>query len=136
MEKHINVFFPGGKRVDATINGMTVYTDQYPEQGGEGSAPEPFELFLASLGTCAGVYALDFCITRGISTDEMSISMKCSFDDATHRCEKVELDLAVAPDFPEHYRNAVIRSMDLCSVKKHIVNPPVMELKTSRLIPK
>lgn len=132
MKKTIKVFFPGGKRVDAEINGMTVHTDQYPEQGGDGTAPEPFEIFLASLGTCAGVYALDFCRTREIPTDEMSISMNCIFDNTTHRCLKIELDLAVPPDFPEHYRKAVIRSMDLCSVKKHIVSPPAIEIKISK----
>ena len=132
MEKTIEVFFPGGKRVDARINGMTVHTDQYPDQGGEGSAPEPFELFLASLGTCAGIYALDFCRTRGIPTGEMSNSMKCSFDDATHKCAKIELDLTVPGDFPGHYMKAVARSMDLCSVKKHIMDPPVIDLKVSK----
>jgi ribosomal protein S12 methylthiotransferase accessory factor len=129
MEKSLEIVFPGGKRVDAKINGMTVRTDQYPEEGGEGTAPEPFEVFLASIGTCAGIYALDFCRTRGIPTENVSLSMNCSFDDKTFRCNKIELDLSLPEEFPDHYLKAVVRSMDLCSVKKHIVEPPEIELK-------
>jgi putative redox protein len=132
MEKRLEIVFPGGKRVDAKINGMTVHTDQYPEEGGEGSAPEPFEVFLASIGTCAGIYALDFCRTRDIPTEDLSLTMNCSFDDKTFRCHKIELNLSLPEAFPDHYLKAVIRSMDLCSVKKHIVDPPEIELKASK----
>ncbi|HDR16849.1 MAG TPA: osmotically inducible protein OsmC [Desulfobacteraceae bacterium] len=132
MEKNLEIVFPGGKRVDARINGMTVHTDQYPEEGGEGTAPEPFEVFLASIGTCAGIYALDFCRARDIPTDDLSISMKCSFDEKTFRCSKIELNLKLPQEFPDQYLKAVVRSMDLCSVKKHIMEPPIMELNASK----
>ena len=52
------ISFPGGKRVDAEFGGMVIQTDQPPQGGGEGSAPTPFALFLASMGTCAGSSAL------------------------------------------------------------------------------
>jgi putative redox protein len=132
MEKSLEIVFPGGKRADAKINGMTVRTDQYPEEGGEGTAPEPFEVFLASIGTCAGIYALDFCRTRDIPTEKLSLTMKCSFEDKTFRCNKIELNLSLPEEFPDHYLKAVVRSMDLCSVKKHIVDPPEIDLRANK----
>ena len=61
----IIIDFPGGAKVDAHFSGFTVKTDQSPKGGGEGSAPSPFSLFLASIGTCAGIYVLGFCRQRG-----------------------------------------------------------------------
>jgi len=51
----MEVFFPGGKKVNSTYKGFTVKTDQAKNEGGDGTAPEPYDLFLASIGTCAGV---------------------------------------------------------------------------------
>ncbi|MBW2050564.1 MAG: osmotically inducible protein OsmC, partial [Deltaproteobacteria bacterium] len=51
----VEVSFPGGKRVDAQIGGFTIKTDQSRDNGGDESAPEPFQLFLASIATCAGI---------------------------------------------------------------------------------
>jgi ribosomal protein S12 methylthiotransferase accessory factor len=57
--------FPGGDRVDAHFGPFTVTTDQPSPEGDEGSAPTPFVVFPASIGTCAGIYALGFCRRRG-----------------------------------------------------------------------
>ena len=64
--ERIEVGFPGGQRVDARVRGFTIATDQSPEHGGEGSAPQPYDLFLSSIATCAGIYALKFCQSRKI----------------------------------------------------------------------
>lgn len=131
MSGKIHVTFPGGKRVDATIGGMMIRTDQAPENGGTGTAPEPFQIFLASIATCAGVYALEFCQAREIPTSEMTLSMSCEFDDKNQTVQRVHLDLKAPPGFPEKYKKAVIRVMDRCSVKKHIMNPPEFVITTS-----
>src|SRR5512140_2369253 len=65
----IEISFPGGKRVDAQFGPHLIRTDQSAEAGGEGSAPEPYSLFLASLGTCAGIFVLSFCQKRGLATE-------------------------------------------------------------------
>ena len=54
----MKVYFPGGKRVYADYGGFTIETDQPARGGGDDSAPAPFDLFLASIGTCAGIFAL------------------------------------------------------------------------------
>jgi uncharacterized OsmC-like protein len=131
MDKTIEVNFPGGKRVDGKIENMIIKTDQPVEEGGGGSAPEPFNLFLMSIATCAGIYALDFCQAREIETKDMALTMKCEYDPTGRVYKKLTIDLRVPAGFPEKYKKAIVRTMDLCSVKKHIVNPPEIELKTS-----
>ena len=131
MEKTIEVSFPGGKRVDGKIENMIIKTDQPIKDGGEGTAPEPFHLFLASIATCAGIYALDFCQAREIETQDMTLTMNCDFDPSGRVCQKLIIDLRVPTGFPEKYKKAIVRTMDLCSVKKHILNPPEFEIKAS-----
>ena len=106
------------------VEGIIVKTDQAVKNGGEGSAAEPFQLFLVSIATCAGVYALDFCNARQIPAQDMTLTMHCEFDPAAVRCAKMSIDLKLPQEFPEKYRKAIIRVMDLCSVKKNILDPP------------
>ncbi len=126
----MTISFPGGKRVDASFDGYTVKTDQPPLGGGDGSAPAPFSLFLASLGTCAGIYVLGFCQARGIPTDGIKLVQRHEWDPATHRLARVRIDVQVPPTFPEKYREAVQRAADQCAVKKAIASPPDFEIRT------
>jgi len=124
----MEIVFPGGARVDAiTADGMRITTNQ------DGSAPAPFGLFLASLGTCAGIYVLSFCRQRGLPTEGMRIVQRMDFNPLTHMVDRVELDIQLPPDFPERYKEAVVRSAELCAVKKHLENPPVFDVHTSVL---
>jgi ribosomal protein S12 methylthiotransferase accessory factor len=120
----IHVTFPGGRRVDASFGNHVLRTDQSPEHGGEGAFPEPFDLFLASLATCAGVYVLGFCLARGISTDGIGLVQRHSFEDGTHRLARVELELSLPASFPEKYRAAVVRAAEGCKVRKVLSAPP------------
>jgi putative redox protein len=120
----INVSFPGGKRVDASFNGFVVQTDQAKENGGDGSAPEPFSYFLASIATCAGIFVLGFCQARNIPTDGIRVTEEVEWDAAAHRLSKVTIDILLPPSFPEKYREPVRRAAEGCSVKKAILNPP------------
>ncbi len=126
----IEVSLPGGARVDARIGRHTVHTDQPPEAGGEGSAPSPFETFLASIGTCAGTYVLGFCRQRRLPTDGVHIVARIESDPATHMVRTIHLDIHVPAGFPEEYRGALIRSAELCAVKKHLENPPRFAIAT------
>jgi putative redox protein len=121
----MEIVFPGGARVDALSGPMVITTNQ------DGSAPAPFGLFLASIGTCAGIYVLSFCQQRGIPTDNIRIIQRMSSNPFTRLIENVELDIQVPPDFPEKYKDAVIRAADQCAVKKHLENPPQFNVHTS-----
>ncbi len=121
----MEVVFPGDLRVDAVMGDMVIPTDQ------NGSAPAPFGLFLASIGTCAGIYVLSFCKQRNLPTDHIRIVQRMRTNPFTRMVEEIELDIQLPPDFPEKYIEAVIRAADQCAVKKHLENPPVFNVHTS-----
>ncbi len=125
----IVVDFPGGARVDAHFGPFAIPTDQPPPTGAS-SAPTPFATFLASIGTCAGIYVLGFCRQRGIPTDGIRIIQRMETDPATHMTTKVWLDIELPSDFPAKYKEAVIRSADQCAVKKHLAHPPEFVINT------
>jgi ribosomal protein S12 methylthiotransferase accessory factor len=121
--------FPGGSRVDAHFGNFTVATDQPPVA----SAPTPFAVFLSSIGTCAGIYVLGFCQQRGIPTDGIRIVQRVQSNPFTHMVDKIGLEIQVPAGFPDKYRDSLIRSADLCAVKKHLENPPTFEITTTKV---
>ena len=125
----MNVTFEGGLVVSATAKGHTVRTDQPVSAGGTDTALPPFDLFLASLATCGGLYALRFCQERGISTDGLGLTLETVRDPEGKRIGTVRLVLALPPGFPEKYRQAIVRAVDQCAVKRHIVEPPLFEIE-------
>ena len=131
----MTIRFPGGRKVAAEFDGFTVVTDQPKEAGGDGSAPAPFDLFLASLGTCAGLFALSFCQKRGLPTEGLEIVQTAHWDEATHRVSKVVLNIKLPNGFPEKYRDALVSTTNLCTVKKHLLTPPAFEITTERAVP-
>ena len=124
--------FPGGARVDAHFGDFTVNTDQPPTGGGESSAPTPFAIFLASIGTCAGIYVLGFCRQRNLDSTGIRIVQRMH-SDFSGMIKKIDLEIQVPPSFPEKYRESLIRSAELCAVKKHFENPPKFEVSTKEV---
>ena len=111
------------RRIDAHFDGHVVRTDQPVANGGENSAPSPFQLFLASVGTCAGIFVQGFCAKRGIPYDEIEIIERPSYDEAG-TLRAIELELKLPASFPEQYREAVVRAIEGCSVKKAMQAQP------------
>jgi putative redox protein len=127
--------FPGGARVDAHFGSFTVKTDQPPQGGGENSAPTPFLTFLASIGTCAGIYVLGFCRQRNIPTEGMRLIQRLEVDRTSGMVSKVSLEIQLPSDFPEKYKTAIIRSAEQCTVKKHFERPPRFEISAQIAAP-
>ena len=126
----MTVTFPGGMRVDAEFGGFTIKTDQPVKGGGDHSAPTPFATFLASIGTCAGIYVLGFCKQRNLPTDGIRIVQRTIPDPVTGLVGRIEMDIQVPPSFPEKYYDALVRAADQCAVKKHLEHPPAFAVKT------
>jgi ribosomal protein S12 methylthiotransferase accessory factor len=123
----ILVDFPGGSRVDAHFNGFNVPTDQPPMA----SAPTPFDLFLTSIATCAGIYVLGFCQQRGLSTAGIHILQRVHSNQASGMLDEIDIEIIVPPTFPAKYYESLIRSAELCKVKKHIEKPPKFNVTTT-----
>ena len=125
----IIITLPSGRRVDAQVGAHVVRTDQPKDNGGEDAAPSPFQLFLASLGTCAGIFVQGFCHKRGLPTEGIRIVERPSYA-ADGALSAVDLDIQVPPSFPEKYREALVRVADQCSVKKAIQAQPRFQVRT------
>lgn len=129
MKHSIVASFPGGKRVLAHLGDQVIATDQTVANGGEGTAPEPFSLFLASLATCAGLFAFEFCQARKVDTTDLKVELVCDWDEPAHRYTSLELRVTPPKALPEKFYKALERSVNLCSVKRHLLTPP--ELSTT-----
>jgi len=129
---NIEITIDGGKVVTAHISGKSIKTDQSVRNGGEGSAPEPFELFLASIGTCAGIYVKSFCDQRGIPAEGIKIIQSMDFDPDKRVPSRFRLDIRLPADFPEKYAAAVVNAAELCLVKKTINSVPAFEVISTR----
>ncbi len=129
----IKITFPGGKKVNAEVNGMVIPTDQSKLDGGEASAPSPYLHFLASIGTCAGIYVLSFCQERKIPTENITLTERLEFatnPEGKSFLDTIAIDINVPPDFPEKYHKALIKVADQCAVKKAIMHPPKFAINT------
>jgi putative redox protein len=124
------VTFPGGVAVDATFNGHHIHTDQPAPLGGD-TAPSPFDLFLGSLATCAGFYALRFCQERQIATSGLRVTLRSERDSATKRLSDVRISVELPDEFPEKYREAIHRVIDQCAVKKAVLDPPAFTVEVT-----
>jgi len=116
----MEIYFEGNKKVFASVNGQIVKTDQAIHSGGNGEYPEPFTLFLASLGTCAGIYVKSFCDQRGIPAENIRLTQAQNFNPTKKIIDQIEIQVHVPADFPEKYEKAVIQTASLCAVKKHL----------------
>ena len=119
----MNITVPGGKQVKAGFDGFTVLTDQ-PQPEGTNAAPTPFNLFLASIGTCSGYYVLSYCQQHGIPSDRLRVTLHAERDASSHLVEDIQLTVHVPRDLPEKYHAGVIRAAGSCLVKRHMEHPP------------
>jgi ribosomal protein S12 methylthiotransferase accessory factor len=127
----MEITFPGGKKVEASFNEYTVITDQPVSDGGAGTAPSPFDLFLASIGTCTGYYVLTFCQKNNIPTQGITLHALMRRNPKTHLVELCDITIYVPNDFPQKYRNAVVKSADVCTVKRHLEHPPKIDIRVA-----
>jgi ribosomal protein S12 methylthiotransferase accessory factor len=130
---NIGVRMGSERVVEAELNGVVIKTDQPVKDGGGGTAPSPFDLFLASIATCAGYYVLDFCRNRDLPTDDITIEMSADRDPETHLVGDVQIEISLPDSFPAKYEKAVVRAAELCSVKKHLEHGIDFETRATRI---
>jgi putative redox protein len=129
----MEITFEGGKVVTAFTHGHIIRTDQPIDNGGGNSSPSPFDLYLASIGTCTAVYVKSYCDKRNIPADDIKIIQKTEFDEGSGLPLSITIDIKLPPDFPEKYKEAVLCVAELCKVKKSIIKPPSFNIITSQI---
>ena len=125
----IMVTLPGGRRVDAQVGRHIIHTDQPISNGGEDASPAPFDLFLASIGACAGIFVQGFCAKRGIPYEKIRILERPEYD-ANGMLHAVDFHIQLPSAFPEKYREALVRVVEQCSVKRAIQARPTFRVQT------
>ena len=125
----LTITIPQGRRVDVETRGHVIHTDQPFDNRGEDSAATPFELFLASIGACAGIFVQGFCAKRNIPYEGIRIHER-AFHDEQGALVAVDLEIEVPASFPEQYREALVRVADQCSVKRAIAAQPRFNVMT------
>lgn len=130
-DNQILVRLPGGSRVEAQWRGFTIPTDQPVHAGGANSAPSPFDLFLASLATCAGYYVLAFCQERKIPTEGLTLVQTMERGPKSKLIEMVKIEIRLPAGFPAKYKDAVIKAADQCAVKAHMAFPPDFQITST-----
>ncbi len=128
--KELSVKFGDGLKVDVEYKGFVVRTDQPVRDGGDGTAPSPFDYFLVSLAACAGFYALAFCRERKISVEGLNVTMSAERGEASKMIDRIKIAVDLPADFPEKYKFALVKAIDHCTVKAHIMRPPQFEIVT------
>lgn len=129
----MEIYFNGNKQVFANVNGHTIKTDQAVRGGGQGEFPEPFTLFLASLGTCAGIYVKSFCDQRNIPSHQIQLTQSQNFNPAKKMIDHIEIKIHLPSDFPEKYENALINTASLCAVKRHLKEDIEVDVSVVRI---
>ena len=124
----MKIYFEKSKQVLADTGEHIVKTDQPEMAGGDNEAAAPFNLFLASLGTCAGIFIKNFCDQRGIDASEITLDQKVNFHPIKRMIDRIIMKINVPADFPEKYDNALIKSAEQCAVKRHLHSD--IEMKT------
>lgn len=126
--RELKVAFGDGYRIDVDFKGFRIKTDQPVRDGGEGTAPSPFDLFLASLAACAGYYALAFCRERKIPAEGLAVTMTTERGEVSKMIDKVAIAVDLPAGFPEKYKFAMAKAVDHCTVKAHILRAPQFEV--------
>lgn len=124
----MKITFPSGLKVNADYHGFIHKTDQPEKSGGSNTAPSPLDFFLVSIGTCAGYYMVQFCRSRNIDTEGLELNQSHKYNPVTKLIEKINLKVTLPFGFPEKYKNAILKAAEQCTVKRHLENPPEIEI--------
>lgn len=119
----------GRRRIDATVHGHLIRTDQPIERGGDGRAPAPFDLFLASIGTCAGITIQAFCAKRDLPFEDIALVERVALDD--HGVlTSVDIEIRLPASFPARYVGALEKAVATCPVARSLLAKPTFAVIT------
>ncbi|PTY38232.1 protein involved in RimO-mediated beta-methylthiolation of ribosomal protein S12 YcaO [Saccharospirillum sp. MSK14-1] len=126
----INVRFLDNLRLEALFDDFSVITDQPIRYKGDGSAPSPFDYFLASSALCAAYFVLVYCKARDIPTDNIKLSQNNIVDPENRYNQIFKIQVELPEDISDKDRQGILRSIDRCTVKKVVQTGPSFEIES------
>ncbi len=126
----MEIYLGEKQKVTARYKGFEMVTDQPEKAGGDNKALAPFDLFLVSIGTCAGWYVKSFCQQRNLPEEGISLVQKTHYNKEKHLIDRIDIEIHLPESFPDKYREAVIKAAGACTVKKHVMQAPEFSIVT------
>ena len=114
----IKVNFLDNLRLQASFDDFKITTDQPVRYKGDGSAPSPFDYFLASSALCAAYFVKVYCKARDLPTEDIVIKQNNVIDPEDRYAQLFKIDAQIPESFSENHRQGIIKAMDRCTVKK------------------
>ncbi|MDC1428080.1 OsmC domain/YcaO domain-containing protein [Rhodospirillaceae bacterium] len=124
----IKVNFLNNLRLEAKFDDFTITTDQSIRYKGDGTAPSPFDYFLASSALCAAYFVKVYCLSRGIRTDDIQVSQNNIIDPENRYNQTFQIQVELPSSISERDRAGIFRSIDRCTVKKVIQQTPEFKI--------
>lgn len=128
----LKVTLEGNKKVSTKIGDHVIMTDQPEKNGGSNSAPAPYDLFLASIATCAGFYVQSYCDNKDLDASGIEISLTVKRDDK-QAINGFITTIHVPETIPEKLHGALKKVAQQCAVKKTIMTNPEFVVETKHL---
>ncbi len=125
----IKVNFLDNLRLEAKFDDFTVVTDQPIRYKGDGSAPSPFDYFLASSAMCAAYFVKVYCLSRNIPTDNIRLSQNNIVDPENRYNQIFKIQVELPEDISDKDRQGILRSIDRCTVKKVVQTGPEFQIE-------
>lgn len=125
----IKVNFLENLRLEAKFDDFTVITDQPIRYKGDGSAPGPFDYFLASSALCAAYFMRVYCLARDIPTDNIRLSQNNIVDPEDRYNQIFQIQVELPESISEKHRQGILRSIDRCTVKKVVQSGPEFKVE-------
>jgi ribosomal protein S12 methylthiotransferase accessory factor len=129
----IQVELDGGKRVSTRIGNHRIATDQPVRDGGEDSAPAPFDLFLASLATCAGFFVQSYCQSKQIDTTGITLTLTTQREPGSKTPSRIVTTIGIPRHLPDHLHKTLCRVARQCSVARTIEAGPELAVEARTL---
>ncbi len=113
----------------AVCGGHEIFTDQHEAEGGTDKAMTPAEIFVASLGTCIGVYAVRFCLRHNLPTDGLTVGLDWTVVKDPWRIGSIKAEIRYPHNISETEKKGLLRMAEACFVHESIVHPPEMTIE-------
>lgn len=126
----ITVNFLENLRLEAKFDDFTVITDQPIRYKGDGTAPSPFDYFLASSALCAAYFVRVYCLARDIPTEDIRLSQNNIIDPENRYKQTFQIDVELPESISARHREGILRSIDRCTVKKVVQEDPGFKIET------
>ena len=126
----IKVNFLDNLRLEAKFDDYTVIADQPIRYKGDGSAPSPFDYFLASSAMCAAYFIKVYCVARDLSTDGIRLSQNNIVDPEDRYNQIFQIQVELPDHISDKHRAGILRSIDRCTVKKVVQTGPEFKIET------